>query len=278
MNWQLRVFQLSIFVCMIIGLSGNALAQDKESSEKKPPAIEKSDESNDKKIETYAQLRADYTAKIRDYSRRYRAASEEDKPKVVRERPTIAPYRKLLTKLIDDDPTSDKASEIITWWFRAGKTDADEKIRVGLFLKHYAKSEVIAKYIPRITRFLSPEEGEKQLRSLIKNNPFDVVKASSSYEIHRMLSRKVKKLEGEEAKAMQTEIDSLCDSIKGKFAGETDTRGVTFAARIESIEMASSLQIGKPVPDIVGTDIDGIEFKLSDYRGKVTVIDFWGDW
>ena len=38
------------------------------------------------------------------------------------------------------------------------------------------------------------------------------------------------------------------------------------------------LQIGMVAPDIVGPDIDGVEFRLSDYRGKVVVIDFWGDW
>jgi cytochrome oxidase Cu insertion factor (SCO1/SenC/PrrC family) len=31
----------------------------------------------------------------------------------------------------------------------------------------------------------------------------------------------------------------------------------------------------KPAPDIVGTDQDGQEFKLSDYRGKVVMLDFW---
>ena len=38
------------------------------------------------------------------------------------------------------------------------------------------------------------------------------------------------------------------------------------------------LQIGMTAPDIVGDDLDGSEFKLSDYRGKVVVLDFWGDW
>src|SRR4051812_31353276 len=35
-----------------------------------------------------------------------------------------------------------------------------------------------------------------------------------------------------------------------------------------------ALTIGKVAPDIVGEDIDGKEFKLSDYRGKVVVLDF----
>ena len=39
-----------------------------------------------------------------------------------------------------------------------------------------------------------------------------------------------------------------------------------------------NLRIGKVAPDITGEDLDGVNFKLSDYRGKVVVIDFWGDW
>ena len=32
---------------------------------------------------------------------------------------------------------------------------------------------------------------------------------------------------------------------------------------------------GKPAPEVVGEDIDGKPFKLSDFKGKVVVIDFW---
>ncbi|HTU19360.1 MAG TPA: hypothetical protein VMG10_14965 [Gemmataceae bacterium] len=36
--------------------------------------------------------------------------------------------------------------------------------------------------------------------------------------------------------------------------------------------------VGKPAPEIEGEDIDGKLFKLSDYRGKVVLLDFWGNW
>ena len=36
--------------------------------------------------------------------------------------------------------------------------------------------------------------------------------------------------------------------------------------------------VGKTAPEIVGKDLDGVEFKLSDYRGKVIVLAFSGDW
>jgi RNA polymerase sigma factor (sigma-70 family) len=38
------------------------------------------------------------------------------------------------------------------------------------------------------------------------------------------------------------------------------------------------LSVGKVAPDIDGIDIDGHRFKLSDYRGKVVVLDFSGSW
>jgi hypothetical protein len=38
------------------------------------------------------------------------------------------------------------------------------------------------------------------------------------------------------------------------------------------------LSVGKQAPDIEGEDTDGKKFKLSDYRGKVIMLDFWGHW
>jgi hypothetical protein len=37
-------------------------------------------------------------------------------------------------------------------------------------------------------------------------------------------------------------------------------------------------QFGNIAPEIVGNDLDGHRFRLSDYRGKVVVLDFWGHW
>jgi peroxiredoxin len=35
---------------------------------------------------------------------------------------------------------------------------------------------------------------------------------------------------------------------------------------------------GQPAPDVQGTDLEGKYFKLSDYRGKVVLLDFWATW
>ena len=38
------------------------------------------------------------------------------------------------------------------------------------------------------------------------------------------------------------------------------------------------LSVGKVAPDIDGVDQDGVKFKLSDYRGKVVLLDFWSEY
>jgi hypothetical protein len=38
------------------------------------------------------------------------------------------------------------------------------------------------------------------------------------------------------------------------------------------------LAVGAMAPEIAGEDIDGAFFRLSDYRGKVVLLDFWGNW
>lgn len=40
----------------------------------------------------------------------------------------------------------------------------------------------------------------------------------------------------------------------------------------------SGLKIGKPAPEIEGVSAEGKPMKLSDYRGRVVVLNFFGDW
>ena len=36
--------------------------------------------------------------------------------------------------------------------------------------------------------------------------------------------------------------------------------------------------VGQLAPNVSGVDLDGVAFQLSDYRGKVVMLDFWGLW
>jgi hypothetical protein len=58
-----------------------------------------------------------------------------------------------------------------------------------------------------------------------------------------------------------------------------DTAGSQVAKRAEGwIFEIEKLQIGMQAPELVGQDADGKEIHLSDYRGRVVVLAFWGFW
>lgn len=40
----------------------------------------------------------------------------------------------------------------------------------------------------------------------------------------------------------------------------------------------NELSVGALAPEIEAGDLDDVEFKLSDYRGKVVLLAFWGNW
>ena len=48
------------------------------------------------------------------------------------------------------------------------------------------------------------------------------------------------------------------------------------AARMQLNDLR--LSVGSVAPEIEGQDIDGLPMKLSDHRGKVVVLSFWGSW
>jgi hypothetical protein len=78
------------------------------------------------------------------------------------------------------------------------------------------------------------------------------------------------KLENEAAKYYERVMAEFPDFVVKEQKIGDRARNALFAMR--------NLVIGRPVPDIEGEDLDGKKFKLSDYRGKVVVLDFWGNW
>ncbi|GDY02991.1 hypothetical protein LBMAG49_23200 [Planctomycetota bacterium] len=78
--------------------------------------------------------------------------------------------------------------------------------------------------------------------------------------------------------AMHKKGEDLLEAVESNY-GDVKTRTGTLAdaAKHDLFEIRN-LTIGKHAPEIVGQDLDGKTFQLSDYRGKVVFLDFWGFW
>lgn len=117
--------------------------------------------------------------------------------------------------------------------------------------------------------------------------------SANSEEAQAFLATVVEKSEVKEAQgsalyvqAMQMERDpvkaeeykAIVEKLNAEHA-DFEVRGRKVAAMMKAtVEAKEKLAIGKPAPEIIGKDVDGNEMKLSDYKGKIVVLDFWGDW
>ena len=61
----------------------------------------------------------------------------------------------------------------------------------------------------------------------------------------------------------------------GDVEGRRRTLGKSAAAELFVLRR---LQVGMIAPEITGEGIDEKPMKLSEFRGKVVLLDFWGDW
>jgi thiol-disulfide isomerase/thioredoxin len=62
------------------------------------------------------------------------------------------------------------------------------------------------------------------------------------------------------------------------FGCEDNSRKTKSAPPASPEKSASLPEVGRPAPEIEGEDLDGKTFKLSDYKGKVVLLDFWAMW
>ena len=70
---------------------------------------------------------------------------------------------------------------------------------------------------------------------------------------------------------------SVEQGISGEEPGSPAPYVTTCHLLFDSV-LAFQTSFGPHAQEIMGEDIDGKKFKLSDYKGKVVVLDFWGHW
>jgi hypothetical protein len=75
------------------------------------------------------------------------------------------------------------------------------------------------------------------------------------------------------------EAESLFERAMRNYGDMKLPDGETVVAKAEAeLFEIRHLAVGQMAPDIEGEDQDGVRFKLSDYRGKVVLIDFWSEY
>jgi thiol-disulfide isomerase/thioredoxin len=70
----------------------------------------------------------------------------------------------------------------------------------------------------------------------------------------------------------------MTDERRHKIAASLASKRTLGQEAADRLDVMLNLAVGRPAPEIEGADMDGMPLRLSDYKGKVVVLVFWGSW
>lgn len=204
-----------------------------------------------------------------------------------------------LAKEHPKDPAAVKALVEVVTLARNGELFAEA---LDVLKKQHVKAEEIGQVCQRLV-YSPGDDTEKFLRQVLKENPHHNAQGLACYSLARYrkqlvaMARYVEsqpqiaksyeqaygkefmaRLKTMEPEKLHQEVETLFERVAEEFADVKSFRGTLGESAKRELFEIRHLAIGREAPDIEGEDVDGVAFKLSDYRGKVVVIDFWGDW
>ena len=250
-------------------------AQEKSEDDKKAaPSV----------VSQLSKLRSSLQDQIQDLTVDYRSAkSEVEKSEVVSKR------RKIEKKIVSDaielmEKRSSASRNINDLCWYVGKTKEDARdMALEVLTKKYIDDSLLTKLNRTLLQQRPAQEIEDTFRMVIKKTSNQKVEADATLTLATYLNRinddleyanpDNKYLSSKSAEELGEEVESLLKKCVEDFGEQQSVRRA--ANRMLS---KMRIRIGSVAPDIVGVDLDNKEFKLSDYRGKVVVLDFWGDW
>jgi hypothetical protein len=167
----------------------------------------------------------------------------------------------------------DAAIPYLNWLgTNAGRTHAQvsEDAWTTLLVDHATSKDLsrAISSIGRMGRALGGEKVRTLLSGVIDKNPHESIRIEARFTRAGLVLADEEA--SDEARAMAKEDLQAVMASKAVPALAQRAEGQLF--------VLENLQIGMTAPDIESNDLDGVAFKLSDYRGKVVVLDFWGDW
>jgi len=236
-----------------------------------------------------------------------KAKNDEERSQIIdKSYPKPNAYADRFLAIADAAPDDPAAVSALIWCVQLGGGANNEKVMRRLAEKHAADPK-LASAISGIANSYSPA-AETLLRAVVEKNRDRTARGIATLALAQFLKSRVDlirmlKENGDRVRAAEQflttqgfdkdglarlkstdpanlvkEVESLFEKVEKEFADINDGRGTLGKLAANELNEIRNLGIGKPSPDITGEDIDGKPFKLSDYKGKVVVVDFWGDW
>lgn len=233
--------------------------------------------------DAFAMLVSQYQSAFAEYGARLEGAgSQDERDRIVMRREPAPAIAERFKELAESSHDAEFRWKCLQWILDCRTiSGSDKRLRV---VKQWAAQEVLAKHIkrPELAQHvlaLSAYGGETSaavLSRLLTENPNRDVQGRACYELARETVSNTYR--GPTPEAKQKAI-GLLDRVIKEFADVPYRRGTTLgkAAEKDLFEL-KHLDVGEAAPEITGKDLDGTDMSLSQFRGKVVVLNFWGSW
>jgi len=270
--WWLR----STFAALALGaFPALAVAQAPKPKDVKEPAKE-APAPKDEYAKKFDELKQRYEQAGKDLEAKLQSAgSEEAQSKLIEEEnpaKTFLPEFQALAKAAKGTETA--AKSLVQVLMLAGQTEDEELVKstAKTLLDEHVASPELAILVFMAQYALGEEEGTKAIETLRAKNTTKPVLAALAFSD----AQRIEQEKGEDA----PELRALYDRLAKEFKDQKMPWGEqTYGQLAEGwIFVRDNLVEGKVAPDFETVDENGVKWKLSDYKGKVVVIDFWGEW
>jgi hypothetical protein len=239
----------------------------------------KKQDSKDTPAQQFAALQKEYDDAMKAFQKAYGEAKNEDRQKVFQEKyPQPDKFAPKFLALAEENPRDATAVSALVWVMTHATGVAPKNSPRGkamaLLTRDHLQSDKLGEVCHSLV-YAGDKESETFLRTLLDKSPHRSVQGQACLALAQQLNQRQR---GQKAGA-PTEVEELFARAADKYADvKTQFYGtVGDKAKAELFEIRF-LAIGKTAPDIEGEDQDGRKFKLSDYKGKVVLLDFWSQY
>jgi hypothetical protein len=249
-------------------------------------------------------IQKEYQQAQQEFSAAYsKATTDEERQKAFESKyPNPQKYVPRMMELAESAPNDPAAVDALVWVVQFGGQAKEADRAIEHLARDHAQDPKVGQISGRLVYSMSPA-AESLLRAIAEKNPDRAAQGQASFALAQWMNneaelvRRMKQdkevaarvkqfygaerteaLQTKDPEAMARQAESLFEAVIEKFGDVSHYRGdLAKAARAELYEIRN-LGIGKTAPEISGEDLSGRPMKLSDYKGKVVVLDFWGDW
>jgi hypothetical protein len=168
------------------------------------------------------------------------------------------------------------AGDLLAWVAMTGGGTADGTKSAERLIEKYPDHKAIEQLCMFLSREGSPGAAAT-LKKVLEKSTKPAVQAAAALALGRSLSSQVDQLGDDLPKADKVAAEAEQYFVRVVDELAKDNAAVKSQAERE-LKALRTLRVGKEAPEIKAGDLDEKEFKLTDYRGKVVLLDFWGNW